>query len=55
MQWFQVLVIILSTVGTTMGMFLYLASKIDKLSDNINKEMRDFHGRLCSMEERRNK
>ena len=49
MEWFQVMMIIFST----MGMFLYLASKIDKLSSDINKEMKDFHGRLCSLEERR--
>lgn len=49
MEWFQVLVIIMAV----MGMFLYLASKIDKISSDINKEMKDFHGRLCAIEERR--
>lgn len=49
MEWFQVLVIIMAV----MGMFLYLANKIDKIGSTIQEEMKDFHGRLCSLEERR--
>lgn len=48
MEWFQVLTIIIS-VG---GLFLWTNSKIDKLSENVTKEMRDFHGRLCVLEEK---
>jgi len=29
-------------------------TKIDGWKDEINKEMKDFHGRLCTIEERRN-
>lgn len=49
MEWFQTLTIIVSF----MAMFLYLASKIDGIRRDINKEMKDFHGRLCAIEERR--
>lgn len=29
-----------------------IESKLDSWKDEINKEMKDFHGRLCSIEER---
>lgn len=48
MEWYQVLTIIVS-VG---GLFLWTNSKIDRLSENILKDMKDFHGRLCTLEEK---
>jgi len=42
MEWYQVLTIIVS-VG---GLFLWTNSKIDRLSENVMKEMKDFHGKL---------
>lgn len=48
MEWIQVLTIILSVVG----LFLWTSGKIDRLSENIMKEIKDFHGRLCSLEEK---
>jgi len=53
MDWIQVLTIILSTMGISLCMFLYIANKIDSLQKMIYGEMRDFHGRLCAIEERR--
>lgn len=53
MEWIQVLTIILSTMGISLCMFLYIANKIDSLQKMIYGEMRDFHGRLCAIEERR--
>ena len=35
------------------GVFLYLASKIDSLQASIYVEMKDFHGRLCAIEKQR--
>ena len=35
------------------GLFLHLGNKIDNLSNTVYAEMKDFHGRLCSLEERR--
>ena len=43
---------IFSILGVMIGLFLYLAGKIDSLKKDINEEMRDFHGRLCSLEAR---
>jgi len=48
MEWFQVLVIIISVFG----LFLYLASKIDAWQRSIYDEMKDFHARLYALEER---
>ena len=40
--------LIVVMVGTTIGMWLHTDTKIEV----IQKEMTDFHGRLCSIEER---
>jgi len=59
MEWTQVLLI----VASNFGMFLWLRSEsnadrrqltqmITEFKDEIAKEMKDFHGRLCSIEER---
>ena len=34
------------------GFFIYLATKIDNLTNSIHKESKDFHGRLCAIEEK---
>ena len=41
------------TIGITIGLFLHLGNKIDNLQSAIYTEMKDFHGRLCTLEERR--
>lgn len=46
MEWYQVLMIILSTSGISWMIFNNLGNRIDRLSDDIKREMRDFHGRL---------
>jgi hypothetical protein len=61
MEWIQFLIIVI-----TIGSFLYMArsdyrhldAKIDsmrELTQAIQMEMKDFHNRLCAIEERRNK
>lgn len=42
----------LATVGITIGLFIHLGNKIDNLQVCVFKEMKDFHGRLCTIEER---
>lgn len=49
----------LTVIGTVVGLFLWTASKIDNLASMMHLDMRDFHngmkdfhGRLCSLEER---
>jgi hypothetical protein len=56
MDWLQVMTI----VGANLGMFLWLRTEtrndyreIRALIDAIQQEMKDFHARLCVIEERR--
>ena len=46
MEWYQVLMIILSTFGMGWAMFANLGNKIDRIRDDIAKETKDFHGKL---------
>lgn len=38
-----------------LGPMLYLGNKIDNFKDTMFQEMKDFHGRLCAIEERNKK
>ncbi len=61
-DWVTIITIIaclFAVLAVIIGLFLYLANKIDSLGSKIESlrgevynEMRDFHGRLCSLEER---
>ncbi len=58
MDWVQVLtivgsniVLILMMFGTTVGIWLHTDKKIEAIA----QEMKDFHGRLCAIEERNKK
>ena len=46
-------------IATVLAFFLtpmfWIGSKIDALRMEVNKEMKDFHGRLCAIEERNKK
>ena len=61
MDWLHVLEIfsLIGGIATVFGLFLapmfWLGSKIDSLKSDIERQMRDFHGRLCAIEERRKK
>lgn len=55
MEWYQVATI----VGANLGLFLWAVrqSRTDflhmmKVIDEIKKEQKDFHGKLCAIEER---
>lgn len=55
MEWYQVATI----VGANLGLFLWVVrqSRTDflhvmKVIDEIKKEMKDFHGRMCAIEEK---
>lgn len=62
MDWIQVVALLLSTlalVGSNFGMFLWSRSesredsrRIEGLVASIQAEIKDFHGRLCAIEER---
>jgi len=56
-------IMMLTVLGTTVGLFLHIDSKTDanllamrQSTDSkleaIHQEMKDFHGRLCAIEER---
>ena len=55
MEWYQVLAI----VGANLGMFLWATRQartdflhVLKLTKEIQDEMKDFHGKLCAIEEK---
>lgn len=56
MDWAQIVTIIAVNIGliawlrSDMKMF---EAKIEAWKEEINREMKDFHGRLCAIEERR--
>lgn len=57
--WFQVLTIVLANAGISIGMFLWIRTEANTdrrdmcgLIREIQMEMKDFHGRLCAIEER---
>lgn len=48
MDWFQVMAI----AGSTIGACFYMHRESVKMHQESQKEMKDFHGRLCTLEER---
>lgn len=52
MDWFQVATICGSTIGACFFMHRESIRLHQDLSREIGKEMKDFHGRLCTLEER---
>lgn len=52
--------IVLANIGTTIGLFMWATThaaedtrETRRILEAIQAEMKDFHGRLCSIEERR--
>lgn len=66
MQWLQVLTIVVAVFGMFMwvrretnsdsrelrSLLTSLGMKMDRFNDDMKKEAKDFHGRLCHLEER---
>ncbi len=48
MDWFQVAAI----AGSTIGACFYMHRENIKMHQENSKEMKEFHGRLCTLEER---
>ena len=48
MEWTQAITVILSIFG----MLLFMVREMRQISKDITTESRDFHGRLCRLEER---
>jgi len=62
LSWLQVitivganLVLLLGLIGTIVALFLHSNKRIDDALKGISEEMRDFHSRLCVIEERNRK
>lgn len=61
MEWIGIIeiLVLIGGIATIFGLFLapmfYLGSKIDSMREEMYQENKDFHGRLCAIEERRNK
>ncbi len=52
MEWTQAITIIFSTFSITTAMMLFVIREIRQTSRDISAEYRDFHARLCRLEER---
>lgn len=52
-------IVLITILGSTIPLYLHMDSKIDRFDQRsheileaIRQDMKDFHGRLCSIEER---
>lgn len=59
MDWLQVIVILAANLGVMIPLFLHSDAKMEahrretsEILKGIADEMKDFHGRLCAIEER---
>lgn len=53
-QWqplIEMIIVLVTILGSTIPLYLHTSSQIDA----IHAEIRDFHGRLCAIEERNKK
>lgn len=51
----ELVVVLLTILGSTIPLYLHTDSKLEYALSGIREEMRDFHGRLCAIEERNRK
>ncbi len=47
----SLVIIMVTTLGSTIPLYLHMSSQVQAIQD----EIRDFHGRLCAIEERNKK
>lgn len=55
MDWIQVIVMMMGILGTILGVVIPLHLNTLTTLKAIQDEMKDFHGRLCAIEERNKK
>lgn len=53
MDWIQVIVMMMGILGTILGVVIPLHLNTLTTLKAIQDEMKDFHGRLCAIEERK--
>lgn len=51
----ELIVVLLTILGSTIPLYLHTDSKLEAAIQGIREDMRDFHGRLCAIEERNKK
>ena len=54
-QWqplIEMIIVLFTILGTTIPLYLHTDSKLESILKEMRSEMKDFHGRLCSIEER---
>lgn len=52
MEWLQAFMIAGSTIGACWWMHKEHTADIKKISEQFHEESKDFHGRLCTLEEK---
>ncbi len=52
MEWTQAITVIVSVFGMGIGVILFMTREMRQISRDIALESKDFHGRLCRLEER---
>jgi hypothetical protein len=52
MDWIQVLTIVGANLITIITLYIHLDNKTNAVINAMQAEMKDFHGRLCAIEER---
>lgn len=48
----ELIVVLLTILGSTIPLYLHTDNKLEAALQGIREDMRDFHGRLCAIEER---
>lgn len=52
MEWTQAIAVMVSIFTMGIGVILFLSRELRQISRDIHLESKDFHGRLCRLEER---
>lgn len=51
----ELVVVLMTILGSTIPLYMHTDTKLENALMGIREEMRDFHGRLCQIEERNKK
>jgi hypothetical protein len=52
MEWTQAIAVMVSIFTMGIGVILFLTRELRQISRDIHTESKDFHGRMCRLEER---
>jgi hypothetical protein len=51
----ELIIVLATVVGTTVPLYIHTDGKLHEAIKEMKYEMKDFHGRLCAIEERNKK